>query len=48
MYTTHYHKRTLEDLAELLDSQKPSALNLTTLVLVAAEPAPEERNLALY
>jgi hypothetical protein len=36
-----YHEHTLENLAKLLDGQQPSALHLTTLVLVAAEPAPE-------
>jgi hypothetical protein len=40
-------KPTLEDLAELLNGQQATALNLTTVVLVAAEPAPEKSALAL-
>jgi hypothetical protein len=40
-------EHTLEDLAELLDGQQTAALYLTTIVLVATEPAPEQCALAL-
>ena len=43
----HKPKHTLEDLAELLDGQETAALYLATIVLVAAEPAPEQSALAL-
>jgi hypothetical protein len=39
-------KRTVQDLAQLFDSQKSSTLDLTAIVLVTSEPAPEQQ--ALY
>lgn len=43
----HDPENTLEDLAELLDGQETAAMYLTTVVLVTAEPAPEQSALAL-
>ena len=38
---------TLEDLTKLLNGPQPSTLHTAALVLVAAEPAPEENAFAL-
>jgi hypothetical protein len=38
---------TLQDFAQLLDCEKPSRLDLTAVVLVAAQPGPEEESLRL-
>jgi hypothetical protein len=40
-------RRTVQDLAQLFDSQKPSALDIPALVLVASEPAPEQQTFYL-
>lgn len=34
---------TLQDLAQLLDSEQSASLDLASIVLVAAQPAPEEK-----
>jgi hypothetical protein len=37
----------VQDFTEILDCEQVSALDLTTLILVAAEPTPEKKNLDL-
>ena len=43
---TCWWQRTLQDLAQLFDGEQPPCLDLASIVLVAAQPAPEEK--ALY
>lgn len=38
---------TVQDLAQVLDREQLSALDLAALALVAAQPAPEEQDLDL-
>ena len=41
-------RRTLQQPAQLLDGEEPSRLDVAALVLVAAQPGPEEESLRLW